>query len=197
MTKYNAIEFWNRYSLKNEKSWNGAEHYAEIDNAISLIAKYLKPDASVLDVGCAWGRFFLRCRDKGLRLNIEMCDISQEFIGQCIRATGQTPSWWDGRTLSYEDSSFDLVYSQSVLLHVRPYMLGRVWREQVRVSRKYIFIATSIPELTFEREQEDKKEGVFCFAHDYRKLIERTNLRIVDEKLFSDGLRVNWLLSKK
>lgn len=198
MKTYKPIEFWNNCGKKKFKLWDKPSNYAELDNLIALILDRLSPRAQILDVGCGWGRFMYRCNARGLEgLRIKMCDISQEFIKQCILINNVEPRWWDGSTLPYDDSSFDLVVSQSVMLHIKPGMINRVWKEHVRVAKGHLFVATAIPKLTPERKDADKKPGNFCFAHAYDKLIERNNLEIVDEKFFSDGARVNWLFKKK
>jgi len=198
MTKYDPVSFWDDYAKRNFMSYNEPQNYLELDNLISLIVRLLPPDASVLDVGCGWGRFLKRCLDKGLdELRISMCEISQEYIKQCTVITGETPTWWNGRTLPYEDDSFDLVVSQSCMLHVKPYIIKRVWAEHVRVAKKYLYVATATPERTPERIKEDRKGDAFCFAHDYEKRIAESNLEIIEEKSFANGLRTSWLLSKK
>jgi len=197
MTRYSPIEFWNAYAEKRGLSWNEPSNYTEMDNLISMIREYLDPEAKILDVGSGWGRFLKRCRTKKLNnVKVSMCDISQEYIKLAIKKTGVVPTWWDGKTLPYEDDSFDLVISQSCMLHIKPYNVKRVWMEHVRVSKKYLYIATATPERTPERLAIDRKGEGHCYAHNYAKLIKDSGLEIIKEASYSEGRRTSWLFKK-
>lgn len=193
--KYNSVEFWDHYAVHNKRAWNKPENYYEMDNLIGWIETHTALESSVLDVGSGWGRFWLRCQEKGLKREISMCDISTEYIEQTLVNTGIIAEEWDGNTLPYEDNNFDFVVAQSVLLHVKPYLIKRVFRELVRVSKNYIYIAAPNIPCTLERMRADRKEGTWCFAHDYSGMIKASGLTIVDSRKFS-GLRMAWLLQK-
>lgn len=85
-----------------------------------------------------------------------------------------------GLSLPYEDSSFDLVFTSGVLIHVAPEELGRVVDEIVRVSRKYIICIEYFSHEPTEVEYHGRK-GVL-FKRDFgRFYFERyPNFRVLD-----------------
>jgi len=115
-----------------------------------------------------------------------MCDFVDTMRRGCERHTGVLPDTWDGVTLPYADESFDLVLTFSVLLHVLPQNLDRLFAEEVRVAKKWISI-TSL------REWPRPLSG-HCFVHDYLALFKRHNLEVLKEHKF--GVRSQWLLQK-
>ena len=48
----------------------------------------------------------------------------------------------DGRSMPFEDNSFDLVFSNAVIEHVGSLQQQRFLLESVRVARKHIFLTT-------------------------------------------------------
>jgi ubiquinone/menaquinone biosynthesis C-methylase UbiE len=195
MKVYSPKEFWSAYAVNHPKAWNKDEQYKELRNLLGWIRKYLWPDATILDVGSGWGRFVQFCQAEKLPNPIQMVDIADTYINQAFETTGQRPDQWNGQTLPYEANSFDLVVAQSVLLHVKPAMLDRVWNELIRVSDKFVYVATSYPAWTIERWAEDHKPGCWCFAHDYYDLIRKSRLTIIEEYHPGEN-RIAWLLQK-
>jgi len=141
-----------------------------------------------LEIGSGYGRIYQYLQKLVRRDLFWMCDISQSMIDKCFRTIDIMPDLWDGTTLPYVDKYFDWVISFSVLLHVPPKDINQVFKEHLRVCKKYIFIATYSHGL--------KKLAGHCFQHDYKALIRDNDLKIIDEKYFQVGnaLRVNYLL---
>ena len=115
-----------------------------------------------------------------------LCDFVESMRYNCLRNTDRLPDYWDGKILPYSDNSFDFVISFSVLLHVPSCDIENIIAEHIRVCRKHFFIATYAGGLG--------KLAEHCFEHDYKSLFEKFEIKIVDEKFFQNGLRVNWLL---
>jgi len=181
---YNPVNYWNARAEAKGIEWDSSK----LDNLVNWYLSYFGTNhaAAVLDIGCAWGRALRRFKQRNIAINMTMCDISEVYLELCRKEHGVKPDLWDGETLPYDDKSFDLVISNSLLLHVPFGMIQRVWDEQVRVSRRFIFIGSSyksIGELDFH-----------CFQHDYEALIKGSTLEILEEFFYS--VKVNWWLGK-
>lgn len=99
--------------------------------------------ARVLEFGCGTGRH-LRYLSEISGIDPHGFDQSPTMV-EGIRAWAD-PAWFDQHIslgaplgpLPYADSSFDLVFTASVLVHVRPEDLPRVLAEIARVSRGHV-----------------------------------------------------------
>src|SRR5262245_21457473 len=128
---------------------------------------------SMLEVGCGYGRLLkeLRLRFDGLLVG---ADFSESQLATALAYLGpsRVPLVLADATrgLPFQDSTFDVVYTQGSLMHV-PRALGRVYRSEVaRVARRYII------------HTEDTRETEITFAHDneghYRELGRRPVKRL-------------------
>jgi SAM-dependent methyltransferase len=107
-----------------------------------LLAEYLSRNAParVLEFGCGFGRH-LAYLSRVPGLTVAGCDQSpsmvdgmrdwatEEWIAENVRITPPLDP------LPYPDKSFDVVFSVSVLIHVRPEHVPGILRELARVSR--------------------------------------------------------------
>lgn len=195
--KYDPFKFWER----NNHMKNTLQHKLETAQLMAVYDKFVVLDCpqtpTILEVGPGKGRILKAFRASGRAINMTMVDIVDLPRKICRDETGSIPDKWNGRILPYPDASFDLVILFDVLLHVKPAMLLDFWKEQVRVSRKFIFVATGIrhpmpgpPEYT---------GIIWCFNHDYKKLFSKS-VTIIAEKLFKNQKttkeRRDWLLKK-
>jgi ubiquinone/menaquinone biosynthesis C-methylase UbiE len=113
-------------------------------HTVSLIAPHLERDASVLDVGCGEGYVLdeLRARGAGTVCGVDIVDL---------RAGRDIPFRpYDGQTLPFPDSSFDLVMLNFVLHHVPNELKLALVREALRVSRAKVFIVEDTPATRFD-----------------------------------------------
>lgn len=89
---------------------------------------------SLLDVGCGTGTTDQVLAPRVRRLH--GVDLSEEML---IKAEQKVPeaqfSWYDGRTLPFDDGTFDVVVAICVLHHVPMSQRFKVVSEMVRVSR--------------------------------------------------------------
>ena len=188
---YNPEKFWDRRAKNPDLVGGGRRKNVQkqLNSEFGVLLQwydfYLPNE--VLDVGCAEGRILQCFREKGFGLDVTMCDISDEYRKRCFKETGILPDRCDGRILPYPNESFGLVVSDNVLLHVSPDLIDKVWIEHVRVSRKYLYVATNTKNYI-------NVEGHFC--HDYFHLFEESRLSIKEEMRFGKQ-RVNWWLEKK
>ncbi len=194
MEDYLPMRFWSKYSKAHPMAWNKPENYIEMDMLIRWIRQY-SIEGNILDVGSGWGRLCKRLRERDIRNKIAMCDISPEYIREAKALTDILPTWWDGKTLPYEENSFNLIVAQSLLLHVNSRSIRKVFSELIRVSREYIYIATSNPKRTKERIKKNQDSRAYVFTHDYTHLIKDFQLEIVEVKCPNE-LRIAWLLRK-
>lgn len=99
--------------------------------------------ARVLEFGCGSGRH-LRYLRTIPGVDVHGCDQSATMLAGVARWA--EPEWMERRVrlgpplgrLPYGDGTFDLVYTASVLVHVRPEDLGAVLGEIARVSRGHV-----------------------------------------------------------
>ncbi len=182
---YNPKEYWNKRGAKYEAP---AEKDDELENLKKIVCTVGEQSTKFFEVGSGYGRIWIELSTMHPipPINYTMCDFVNSMRHNCQQITGHLPDRWDGKTLPYADNQFDFVISFSVLLHVPPCDIENIIQEHVRVCRKNIFIATYAGGL--------EKLAEHCFEHKYKAIFEKLGLKIVDEKFFQDGLRVNWLL---
>ena len=194
---YNPEDYWRKRGADYQASGEVLEAI-EVENLKNIIWHFTDDDALFLEVGSGYGRIYKELLfplgalkintaiEENKRNNYTMCDFVESMRYNCLRNTDILPDYWNGRTLPYSDKKFDLVISFSVLLHVPPADIETVFAEHIRVCKKYFFIATY--NAGFDRL------ASHCFEHNYKSLFEKHDLKIIDEKFFQNGLRVNWLL---
>jgi len=185
---YDPKQYWEERGKNYTVS---ADTSMELKNLAGLISEYARAGDFFLEIGSGYGRIFQFLMDNDFLANksYSMCDISQSMIYNCYINTGIMPGLWDGKILPYEDNCFDWTISFSVMLHVPPADIFNHFKENIRVCKKYLYIATYY----------GPKRGLakHNFRHSYDLMIEELDLKIIDKKIFMDGLRVNWLLEKK
>lgn len=116
--------------------WRAIGAVARASNIEYMVAGLRPPIESVLDVGCGTGVVLEQLAEKkignrfaGLEVGTELCQHAREDLHI---------HYYDGRTIPYEDKTFDLVCATHVLEHVtdeRGFL-----HELRRVSRKYVYV---------------------------------------------------------
>ena len=187
---YNPEDYWHKRGADYQASGEALEA-VEVENLKKLIKPIyiLNKRMEFLEVGSGYGRIYNELEDSNIYFplgNYSMCDFVESMRYNCLRNTDILPDYWNGKTLPYPDKQFDFVISFSVLLHVPPSDIEDVFAEHIRVCKKHFFIATYNSGLDHLAPH--------CFEHDYKKLFEKHDLKIIDEKFFQNGLRANWLL---
>lgn len=140
-------------------------HIAEV-----LICDYMlhHAPARVLEYGCGVGRH-LRYLSQIPDLDAHGYDQSPTMARGCL--DWADPDWYashvtvgppTGRT-AYEDGAFDIVYTASVLVHVRPEDLGGVLTEVLRLSRGHVLHFESRYRAGAEAYTDDHSG---CWLHD-------------------------------
>jgi hypothetical protein len=103
-------------------------------------------DASIIELGCGSGRNLALLREMGFT-NLKGVDFSQTQVEFCVR-NGFDVRLMNIAELGFGDREFDLVFTNSVLLHVPPDRIEKVLREAIRVSKGLI----AFRENTYENE---------------------------------------------
>jgi len=124
------INYWNKYTDKNESNYN--EVFAKFirDLATSLRA------INVLEVGCNTGNdlqgFSENFEVHGLDMNERALDIAIQRFPSFKFKNGSITE------MPYEDSSIDFVFTHNVLNYIPEKEMDKTINELYRVSRKYI-----------------------------------------------------------
>jgi SAM-dependent methyltransferase len=134
----------------------------------------------VLEFGYGFGRHLQYLRQvKGI--DLYGCDQSPQSLKL---ASSWAPSNWPGKKLlltqargrlPYEDNSFDVVFSVSVLIHIQPEDLEEVLKELKRICRGHILHLEN-PETDHSYMTASIHEG--CWAHPLQEAYAKLNLQV-------------------
>jgi SAM-dependent methyltransferase len=170
----------------NEQWWaeKGREWYEECQRRRKTIPYYMIHEVflsgyfsmlgpcKVLEFGCGFGRHlsYLR-RIPGL--DLYGCDPSPTMLAEAKNLIDS--SWLAERTLrippggplAYADKSFDVVYTASVLIHVRPEDITALLGELLRVTRWHVLHVENLPT---EQAVMTSPQHSGCWAHPFASL---------------------------
>jgi ubiquinone/menaquinone biosynthesis C-methylase UbiE len=96
--------------------------------------------ASVLEVGCGYGKLLAALRDlvdvplAGIDFSSSQLTMAREYLGD---RQGISLFLASGEDLPFADCSFDLVVTSAVILHNPPRIAESIRREIVRVGKRY------------------------------------------------------------
>jgi SAM-dependent methyltransferase len=156
---------------------HGPENYVKEDNSTYVtfdgLLGAIDKDASFLEIGCNAGRnlnylYRLGYRDlTGVEINAQSV---HETLRETFPALYEAGSWHIGNAADeirgMPDKRYDVVFSIAVLEHIPPSDMS-LFRDMVRVSRKYIAVITG-------------ENGLY----DFEKLFERCGCKTVLHRIF-------------
>ncbi len=193
-----------RYTEK-EKEWRNlgaahkASHIAQMCAAIS--------HGRVLDVGAGDGAVSNALCDLKYSEDIHCLELSSSGVDAILRrnlSVISSAKQFDGYNIPYEDSTFDLVFSSHVLEHVENERL--FLRELARVGR-FVFIEVPLEDTLRSREDYvpqkphfgDGEVGHINFYNHktIRKLVQTSNLEIIDHQIYPTPLGAHQFVSGK
>jgi len=123
-------DLWDDYTIQNEQSLENPSKFI-YHTVLALGAR------NVLEAGCNVGN---NLRDFPKTFDVEGFDLSEYAIDKCRK---QYPEFkfklGSIAKIPYPDSSFDLVFTRAVLIHIKSNEVKQVMNELLRVSKKWIF----------------------------------------------------------
>lgn len=144
---------------------------------------------SILEAGCGFGRNLDFLIKQGIKPEIFTgADISVKLLSQSNLPKSVKLVRADVLKLPFNDSSFDLVFTHGLLMHLNPRQINQAFRELFRVTKKYLIII---------EEVRDKPQPLnyFTWVHDYDKIIASLPVRVVARK--EGKYLLIWYLLKK
>jgi len=161
-------DFWSKYAL-DDSSYN-----AELAKYISNLATSMKAQ-SVLEIGCSTGNDLMGFAEDfkvhGVDLNDKALDKARTKLGTFDFQKGSITD------LSFEDSSFDLVFTHKVLNYLEDAEIPKAMNEMLRVSKKYIVNFEMYGENEDAIDDKSKYRNMYKRWHDYNvKIISHVDM---------------------
>lgn len=140
----------------------------------------LKPDAAVLDVGCAKGFMLHDFRDLMPQLRIAGIDVSSYALENALPDVKPFLKLGNATALPFEDKSFDLVLAINTIHNLPVDECRQALREIQRVSRGNAFIVVDAWRTDAERENLMKwilTAKTCMHVDDWKKLFDEAGYR--------------------
>lgn len=184
--RYEPVRFWEeRGKTYPEKLEDPNFKIVDVEHR-EVIGEMLNeiPIKSFIEVGCGSGRLL----DLYLPFTFVVCiDMSSSMLhhartaGRRLRLEHVDFLRGSATSLPLESDSFDCALTSEVLLHIPPRLISSAMKEISRVSRFSIFLEfySSVYENPQRMREKRKQLASWNFLHDYPKLFEEANMRIL------------------
>lgn len=148
---------------------------AKSEFLVSLVQRYVAPNASIMEIGCNAGRNLNFLFRAGFE-NLQAIEISERAIATFREAFPEVACHVSIRNYpveqaipGYEDNSVDLIFTMAVLEHIHNESSG-VFSDMVRVARRWI--------ITIEDEMDVSDRH---FPRNYRRVFEGLGMKQIEE----------------
>ncbi len=162
--------------------------HADMSAAYDMVEKYLKPNASVLDVGFGSARDMLYFSRRGY--DVEGIDIEEEFVNHAEMLNLKA---YLADALSFKsEKKYDLIWCCASLLHLPREKLAPTIRHLCSLLKNDGILFLSM-KYSSREDGYDEKERYFTYIHE--KDVTSFPSRIVERKITSDFTRddVKWI----
>lgn len=142
---WNLWKYNKRYGDLFYKRATGELEEMESSKALcKLISKFYKPGMRVADIGCGAGHYLRSLRER-IDANIDYTgiDATEYYIELARKAFPERAIFKVGDIFNIpaENASFDLVFSNNVILHLPPPPVKAI-KELLRIAKKFVVIRT-------------------------------------------------------
>jgi SAM-dependent methyltransferase len=149
----NYINNWRKVSFDPKRSLQenvGFSHQIEVDKAISKIHSYIKAfdesyldeNAVILDIGCGVGLYLSDFRTK----NCHGTDLNSSFLDKCkVNYPHVNTREGNYLDLGYENESFDLIISISVIEYIPPNRIRSFFEKIYRELKPNAYLIVQYP----------------------------------------------------
>lgn len=181
---YKPKSFWDKWSQTfMEDPWQVATHKQH-----GWLLEEIKKESpyTILEAGVGFGRNIKFLLEHNISATISGVDVSPEMIKKAkkfVNSKNVRLQVMDVNKLSFNDKSFDLVFTHGVLMHIPQDKVKGALREISRVARKHILLI-----------EQNYGGNEYTFIHNYRKILKDLGISNVqyrrDKKLGLDFIKI-------
>jgi len=149
------------------------------------------PFASVLEVGCGFGRISRQITRHGARRWVGI-DLSRDQLraARADRSLAPRLAQASAEALPIPDGAFDFALTVEMLMHIPPQSIGKVTRELWRVARRHIV------HLDWSEDYMVGEGTGWCWVHDYEALWRSLGGTVRVHRLRSIGIQCVFVVEK-
>lgn len=175
-----TIDYYN----KNAKEFTESTQNVDMSKTYALFEKYLKPKATILDLGCGSGRDSKYFIEEGYNVvaidgSKELCDIASKYIGQ------QVINMYFNE-LEYQDE-FDGIWACSSLLHIANKKISNIFKLLRNALKEEGIIYASFKYGEFEGERNGRYFSDFTEEKIDKILKDVNGLKVIEKAITLDA----------
>jgi len=177
---------WTTRPVSLNDCWGGVKHPHRV-SLIKKIATFL-PIFNILEIGCNYGPNLYLLAKKFPNIEIKGIDINPIAVqsgNEWLRRSGfKNVKLSEGRAddlSQFSDKSFDIVFTDAVLMYIGPDKIKKVIREMLRIVRKALILVEWHQDL----ERDSQGLGIYHFGH-----WKRNYLNLLKQFIQEDQIRL-------